>query len=126
MSTTPYAPVQLDLTVYQGATLAMQFTLYESDGTTVTDLTGYTFRCQGRRSYQSETTEWDLDNGAKGGITVDDAAAGEFTVTLSDTVTAAIDVGASGVWDVEAEDASGTVTRVAQGQWVLDPEVTHA
>lgn len=125
MSTTPFATVELDLTVNQGATLAIQFTLYDDDGVTPQDLTGYTFRCQGRRSYQSETTEWDLDNGAKGGITVDDAAAGEFTVTLSDTVTAAIAVGASGVWDVEAEDASGTVTRVAEGKWILSPEVTR-
>ena len=85
------------------------------------NLTGYTARMQVRRTMESATTEIELtteNNGiALGG------SSGTIEITITNAQTAALD--SSGVYDLEIVSGSGTVSRVIQGTFTLDLEVTH-
>ena len=85
------------------------------------NLTGYTARMQVRRTMESATTEIELtteNNGiALGG------SSGPIEITITNAQTAALD--SSGVYDLEIISGSGTVSRVIQGTFTLDLEVTH-
>ena len=85
------------------------------------NLTGYTARMQVRRTMESATTEIELtteNNGiALGG------SSGTIEITITNAQTAALD--SSGVYDLEIISGSGTVSRVIQGTFTLDLEVTH-
>ncbi len=85
------------------------------------DLTGYTARMQIRRTLESVTPEIELTT-ENGGIALG-GDAGTFEIVMSNTQTAGLD--SDGVYDLEIISAGGTVSRVIQGTFTLDLEVTH-
>lgn len=85
------------------------------------DLTDHTARMQVRRTIDSSTVLVELTT-ENGRISID-GAAGEITLSMSDTVTASIT--SSGVYDIEIIDGSDNVSRVLQGLFTLSQEVTR-
>jgi hypothetical protein len=85
------------------------------------DLTDHTARMQVRRTIDSSTVLVELTT-ENGRISID-GAAGEITLSMSDTVTASIT--SSGVYDLEIIDDSDNVSRVVQGLFTLSQEVTR-
>ena len=85
------------------------------------DLTGYTARMQIRQTLESATPEIELTT-ANGGIVLG-GTAGTFEIVMTNTQTAALD--SDGVYDLEIVSSGGTVSRVIQGTFTLDLEVTH-
>ena len=59
---------------------------------------------------------------ANGGIVLG-GTAGTFEIVMTNTQTAALD--SDGVYDLEIVSSGGTVSRVIQGTFTLDLEVTH-
>lgn len=106
----------------QGATLDKTITWKDPAGVGI-DITGYTIRMQVRATKHAATTILDLDNAAKGGITITDAANGVFKVQRTAAQTAALAIGAY-LYDLEMEDPSGNVTRLIEGNFCVVGEVT--
>ncbi len=106
----------LNQIVDQGSTWSKQITVYETDGTTVQNLTGYTVASQLRKNYTSTayTTINATNNSPTSGIIV---------MSLTATQTAALKSGRY-VYDLQITAADGTVTRVIEGVITLRPEVT--
>lgn len=112
------APGDLDLTMYQGATFTYQFT-WNVDGSPV-NLSGYTARMKVRKSVRSPDVVLSLTDGA--GLTLG-GAAGTIAVSVSATDTAATP---SGLYAYDLElDSGGEVTRLLQGTFTVDGEVTR-
>ena len=100
----------------QGSDFSTIISLTDSNGD-VLDLTGYTALAQIRKIHGSTTL-----TGTFGvALTAD---AGQLTMTLADTVTAAMDSGRY-VYDVLLTDGSGDKTRVLEGQAILTPGVSR-
>ena len=106
----------LNQIVDQGSTWSKQITVYETDGTTIQNLTGYTVASQLRKNYTSTayTTINATNNSPTSGIIV---------MSLTATQTAALKSGRY-VYDLQITAADGTVTRVIEGVITLRPEVT--
>ena len=106
----------LNQIVDQGSTWSKQITVYETDGTTVQNLTGYTVASQLLKNYTSTayTTINATNNSPTSGIII---------MSLTATQTAALKSGRY-VYDLQITAADGTVTRVIEGVITLRPEVT--
>ena len=106
----------LNQVIDQGATFSKQITVYETDGTTVQNLTNYTVTSQLRKNYTSTayTTINATNNSPTNGIIV---------MSLTAVQTAALKSGRY-VYDLQIAAADGTVTRVIEGVITLRPEVT--
>ena len=106
----------LNQIVDQGSTWSKQITVYETDGTTIQNLTGYTVASQLRKNYTSTayTTINATNNSPTSGINI---------MSLTATQTAALKSGRY-VYDLQITAADGTVTRVIEGVITLRPEVT--
>ena len=106
----------LNQIIDQGSTWSKQITVYETDGTTIQNLTGYTVASQLRKNYTSTayTTINATNNSPTSGIIV---------MSLTATQTAALKSGRY-VYDLQITAADGTVTRVIEGVITLRPEVT--
>ena len=106
----------LNQIVDQGSTWSKQITVYETDGTTIQNLTGYTVASQLRKNYTSTayTTINATNNSPTSGIII---------MSLTATQTAALKSGRF-VYDLQITAADGTVTRVIEGVITLRPEVT--
>ena len=106
----------LNQIVDQGSTWSKQITVYETDGTTVQNLTGYTVASQLRKNYTSTayTTINATNNSPTSGIII---------MSLTATQTAALKSGRY-VYDLQITAADSTVTRVIEGVITLRPEVT--
>ena len=85
------------------------------------DLTGYTARMQVRRTLESASPEIELTT-ANSGILLG-GATGTIDIVMTNTQTAALD--SDGVYDLEIVSGTGAVSRVIQGTFTLDLEVTH-
>ncbi|SVE59996.1 uncharacterized protein METZ01_LOCUS512850 [marine metagenome] len=85
------------------------------------DLTGYTARMQIRRTLESATPEIELTTENSGIVLGGDA--GTFEIVMTNAQTSALD--SDGVYDLEIISGGGTVSRVIQGTFTLDLEVTH-
>ena len=85
------------------------------------DLTGYTARMQIRRTLESASPEIELTT-ANSGIILG-GAAGTIDIAMTNAQTAALD--SDGIYDLEIVSGAGTVSRVIQGTFTLDLEVTH-
>lgn len=107
------------LTIEQGATLAQVFTWRDSSDALV-NLTGYTARCQVRRTLSDPDTLLSLTT-ENGGITLG-GSAGTIQLNASATATAALS--GKGVYDLELISGS-TVTRLIEGTVYFSPEVTR-
>ena len=109
-----------DIVCDQGATFSRVFTWEDSTANPI-DLTLYTARMQVRATVESASTLLSLTT-ENGGITLG-GIAGTITVTATATQTAAI---AAGCYVYDLEMVTGAVvTRLVQGQFTVDAEVTR-
>lgn len=111
----------------QGTTFTRIITLEYPDAEDPTvflpwNFTGYTARMQIRRTIDSSTVMIALTT-ENGGISFTNAAQGELTVNMTAAQTA--DLTSSGVYDLEIVSGSGAVSRLIQGSFTLNPEVTR-
>jgi len=115
------AAANYDFEIEQGATLSKSFVWKDGDGVAV-NLTGYTARMQIRPSVDSATVLQSLST--TDGTIVIAAVTGTITLTLTDTVTAAI-TWRRGKYDLELVSSDGTVTRLIYGVVTISKEVTR-
>jgi hypothetical protein len=117
------APATFNMSCYQGATFGYTFTWTVTSGTVTTpvDLTNYSARMQVRRTYDSTAIALGLTSGS--GISLG-GTAGTIILEADPSTTAAI---ASGqyVYDLEMVTGAGAVTRLVEGNFIVDPEVTR-
>lgn len=113
---------QYSFCIYQGSTFKRTITYTDSSGTAV-DLTGATIRMQARENVNSASTVIDLSTDTSG-ISITDAAAGEFEISLTASATAGLSFRSS-VYDLEIEFTDGEVRRILAGTIELRPEVTR-
>jgi hypothetical protein len=115
-------PANFNMSCWQGASFDYTFTWQETAGTVTTpvNLTGYSARMQVRRTYDSTAVALSLVSGT--GITLG-GTAGTIILEANPTTTAAIPAGQY-VYDLEMVQ-SGAVTRLLQGTFIVDPEVTR-
>ena len=116
------------LTCDQGATFRKTITMYQSNGTTVVDLTGYTARMKIKTEHGgtilkslTSTTGQGLTMGGSAGTPVN----GEIDILISATDTTAFTPNVIGVYDLEIASSGGIVDRVLQGKFMITPEVTN-
>lgn len=100
----------------QGADFSITVDVSDIDGT-ILNLSGYTAAAQIRKTYSSSSVSGTFT------ATID-AAAGQVTLSLTDSQTTAI---ASGryVYDLTVTSAGSTTTRVVEGQVIVTPGVTR-
>ena len=106
----------LNLQIDQGSTFSKQITVYQTDGTTLQDLTGYTVASQVRKNYTS--TNYTTIN-----ATNNDPTNGVIVMSLTAAQTAALKAGRY-VYDLQITAADGTVSRTIEGIITIKPEVT--
>jgi hypothetical protein len=111
------------MSCWQGASFDYTFTWTVTNGTVVTpvDLSNYSARMQVRRTYDSTAVALSLVSGT--GITLG-GTAGTIILEANPTTTAAIPSGQY-VYDLEMVSATGNVTRLVEGTFIVDPEVTR-
>jgi hypothetical protein len=100
-----------NLYIDQGADFSTTISLTDSNGD-ILSLTGYSATGQIRKTYGSST------------VSATFGAAGQITLTLTDTVTAAMDSGRY-VYDVLITDSSGDKTRILEGHATVTPSVSR-
>lgn len=111
----------------QGTTFTRVITLEYPDPEDSTvflpwDFTNYTARMQIRRTISSSTTMIELTT-ENGGIDFTDPLQGRLAVRMTATETASLT--SDGVYDIEIITDSGEVSRLIQGNFTLNPEVTR-
>ena len=109
----------LNQVIDQGSTFSKQITVYETDGTTVQNLTGYTVTSQLRKNYTStnyETINATISSPATNGIII---------MTLTAVETAALK-GGRYVYDLQVTYSDTTVNRIIEGLITVRPEVTKS
>jgi len=107
-----------NILIQQGSDYIQKITVKESVSQLPVDITGCTVRGQVRTAVE------DASPVASFVTAITDAANGEFTISLSNVVTAALGFD-TGVYDVEIVYPSGVVDRLLQGKAVLSKEVTR-
>ena len=108
----------LNQEIDQGSTFSKQITVYETDGTTIQNLTGYSAASQIRKNYTSTaytTILATIQTPATNGIIV---------MSLTAAQTAALKSGRY-VYDIQITAADTTVIRVIEGIITIKPEVTR-
>ncbi len=99
------------------ASILNQNTVYQNDGTTIQNLTGYSVASQLRKNYTSTASTTILatiQSPPTGGVIV---------LSLTDIQTAALKSGRY-VYDLQITAGDSTVTRVIEGVITIRPEVT--
>ena len=110
-----------DIVCDQGATFNRQLTWLDDSANPV-NVTGYTARMQVRDGVDGSTALLSLTT-ENSRISLG-GTAGTITLTVSATDTAAV-VAGEYVYDLELVSGAGTVTRLIQGCFVVDAEVTR-
>ena len=105
-----------NLTVEQDADITQTLTIKDSTGTVV-DITGQTVTSKMRKTHLS-TSATSFTTAIVSGT------AGTCSITLTDTVTAALTEGRY-VWDLTTTDDTGLVTRRLEGRVTVTPSVTR-
>tara|TARA_R110000796_G_scaffold28680_4_gene78194 strand:+ start:923 stop:1252 length:330 start_codon:yes stop_codon:yes gene_type:complete len=105
---------QYNITINQNSDFIRSFQVKEDN--VILDITGYSFAGKTKEATYSAT-------GVDFVAVVTDGPAGIFTVSLTDTVTTAMDPG-TWVYDVLMTDTSGKVTRMLQGNAFVNQGVT--
>ena len=100
----------------QGATFNRILTLKENNS--AMNLTNYTVASKMRSTHDSSTVVGTFT------CTISDATAGEITMQMTNSTTAAIEEGIY-VYDLEITNSAGTVTRLMEGNITVNPEVTR-
>ena len=107
----------LNQEIDQGSSFSKQITVYETDGSTIQNLTGYTAASQIRKNYTSTAYTTIL-------ATIQTPATnGVIVMSLTAVQTAALKSGRY-VYDLQITAADTTVTRVLEGIITIKPEVT--
>ena len=101
-----------------GTDFTTTVTVTDSTGSAV-NLSGYSHAAQIRKSYDSSSAT------ASFTTTTSDASAGQFTLALSNSQTAAIPHGRYVYDAVITQTSGGTKTRVVEGQVTVNPSVTR-
>ena len=101
----------------QGSTFQWDITVYDTDGATLLDLSGYTVRSQLRKKYT------DTNPSETFTITYPDAVNGIVRLALTATETAALAKGRY-YYDVELVDGTGKVVKLYKGVFTLYAEAT--
>tara|TARA_Y100000590_G_scaffold362009_1_gene418952 strand:+ start:1011 stop:1352 length:342 start_codon:yes stop_codon:yes gene_type:complete len=109
----------LNLTIDQGSNYTNSITVYQADGVTPSNLTGYTVASQFRKNYTSTAYT------AFTTTLVSPYTSGKINMTLTAAQTAAVKAGYY-YYDVEITNSAGTVTRVMEGKIHFKPNVTRA
>ena len=108
--------IKANIVIDQGADFTAVVDLVDSDGN-VYDLTGYTVAAQMRKNYTSSA--------ATTFTTSHNAAGGEISLSLTNTVTGALEPGRY-LYDVEiTRTSSGVITRVVEGVATVTPGMTR-
>ena len=112
-----------NFTIEQGANFSKTLTWKTSGGVSI-DIGGYTIRMMARRDYKDTTPVISLSTvNPPGGITIaGTGSTGQFDITMSATVTAALDFSTL-QYDIEMVK-SGKVTRLLEGMITLSKEIT--
>ena len=105
-----------NFTLEQGATFNRILTLQENSS--AMNLTGYSVASKFRSTHDSSTVVGTFK------CTISDATAGEITMQMTNSTTAAIEEGIY-VYDLEITNSAGTVTRLMEGNITVNPEVTR-
>ena len=105
-----------NLYIDQGTDYTITVDVTDSNGD-ILDLTGYTATAQIRKTYTSSSLSATFTTS----IT---AAAGQVTISLTDTQTSALEAGRY-VYDLNIASSGGVKTRVIEGQAVVTPGVTR-
>ena len=105
-----------NLYIDQGTDYTITVDVTDSAGD-VLDLTGYTATAQVRKTYTSSSLSATF-------TTSINAAAGQVTISLTDTQTSALQAGRY-VYDLNIQSGGGVKTRVIEGQAVVTPGVTR-
>lgn len=105
---------QYNITVNQNADFRRAFQIKEDN--VILDITGYSFSGRLKASFNDDTYVDFV-------CAVEDAAAGTFSIALTDVVTADMSPG-TWVYDLIMADVAGTKTRLIQGNAFLKQGVT--
>tara|TARA_B100001971_G_scaffold3244_1_gene2659 strand:- start:2601 stop:2939 length:339 start_codon:yes stop_codon:yes gene_type:complete len=107
----------LNQIIDQGSTFSKSITVYENDGVTVQNLTGYTIASHLRKNYTSNVYTTILSTAQT------PSTSGVIVMSLTAAQTAALKSGRY-VYDLQITAGDGTVTRVIEGVITIRPEVT--
>lgn len=110
-------PAEQDLVVTRGDTLTVNVTM-TTDGTTPINITGRTYASMVRANYEDSTAA------ASFTCTITDGANGELQLVMSAASTAILEP-FNYYWDLQ-ETASGIVSTVLAGAFVVLPDVTRS
>ena len=113
-------PGTYNITAYQGANFDRTFTI--TQGGTALNLTGYTSAMQVREAADSTATLLSLSTGGSGIVL--GGTAGTIAVAVTATQSAAIPAG-SFAYDLEITSSGGEVTRLLQGSFNVQGNVTR-
>lgn len=105
-----------NLYIDQGTDFSITVDVTDSAGD-ILELTGYTAAAQIRKTYSSSTVSATFATSIA-------ELAGQVTISLTDTQTAALEAGRY-VYDLNITSAAGVVTRVIEGQAIVTPGVTR-
>jgi len=113
-----------NFTIEQGCTFSKTFTWKDANGSAI-NISGYTIRMMARNNYDDALPVITLSTVATpGGIAiVGDGSAGQFTISMTAVVTAALNFSQL-VYDIEVVSGAGVVTRLLEGKITLSKEVT--
>lgn len=110
-------PGRYDITIYQGADFAVDFTVN-------LNLTGYSLRSKGRETFDASTAAWSLTSPSSGlALSSTSATSSTIQMRMNAATTAALTT-LEGVWDLEIVSGSGAVDRLLMGNWTLSREAT--
>lgn len=113
------APATLNMTCYQGASFDYSL-IWKVSGTAI-NLTGYSARMQVREQYDSNVAVLTFTSGS--GIVLG-GTTGSIVIEASPTTTAGVAAGQY-VYDLELVNPTNGVTRLVEGIFSVDPEVTR-
>ncbi len=111
-----------DIVILQGADFSLSLVWKDSSGNVI-DITGYDARMDIRETKESDTIIKTLS--VTGGEITITGASGQIDLALTAAVTDAFDFD-DAVYDLEIISASGTVTRLMEGEVSLNREVTRS
>lgn len=113
MATTP---AEQNIAIVRGDTVTVVVTI-TSNGTTPINISGRTYTSMVRMDYDSTSPS------ATFTCVVTNGPAGEVTLTMASSTTAAL-IPYNYVWDLQ-ENASGVISTLLAGQFVILPDVTR-
>lgn len=105
-----------NLYIDQGTDFSITVDVTDSAGD-ILELSGYTAAAQIRKTYSSSTVSATFATSIA-------ELAGQVTISLTDTQTAALESGRY-VYDLNITSSAGLVTRVIEGQAIVTPGVTR-